>query len=29
MGISYGVAFTYRGEGFYEHFGGEWEGWDE
>jgi integrase len=29
LGISYGVAFTYRGEGFYEHFGGEWEGWDE
>jgi len=29
QGISYGVAFTYRGEEFYEHFGGEWEGWDE
>jgi hypothetical protein len=29
QGISYGVAFTYGGEGFYEHFGGEWEGWDE
>ena len=29
QGISYGVAFTYRGQEFYEHFGGEWEGWDE
>lgn len=29
QGISYGVALTYRGEEFYEHFGGEWEGWDE
>ena len=29
QGISYGVAFTYRGHEFYEHFGGEWEGWDE
>jgi len=29
QGISYGVAFTHRGEEFYEHFGGEWEGWDE
>jgi hypothetical protein len=29
QGISYGVAFTYRGEEFYEHFGGAWEGWDE
>jgi hypothetical protein len=29
QGVSYGVAFTYRGEEFYEHFGGEWEGWDE
>lgn len=29
QGTSYGVAFTYRGEEFYEHFGGEWEGWDE
>ena len=29
QGTSYGLAFTYRGEEFYEHFGGEWEGWDE
>jgi hypothetical protein len=29
QGTSYGVVFTYRGEEFYEHFGGEWEGWDE
>ena len=29
QGISYGVAFTYRGEEFYVHFGGEWEGWDQ
>ena len=29
QGVSYGVAFTYRGEEFYVHFGGEWEGWDE
>lgn len=29
QGTSYGVAFTYRGEEFYEHFGGDWEGWDE
>jgi hypothetical protein len=29
QGISYGVAFTYRGEEFYEHFGGEWEGWNQ
>jgi integrase len=28
-GTSYGVVFTYRGRQFYEHFGGEWEGWDE
>jgi integrase len=29
QGTSYGVSFTYRGEEFYVHFGGEWEGWDE
>jgi len=29
QGTSYGVSFTYRGEESYEHFGGEWEGWDE
>ena len=29
QGTSYGVSFTYRGEEFYQHFGGEWEGWDE
>ena len=29
QGTSYGVSFTYRGEEFYKHFGGEWEGWDE
>src|SRR5215218_10265007 len=28
-GVSFGVAFTYRGREYYEHFGGEWEGWDE
>jgi hypothetical protein len=27
-GTSYGVSFSYRGEEFYVHFGGEWEGWD-
>jgi hypothetical protein len=29
QGTSYGVSFTYQGEEFYKHFGGEWEGWDE
>jgi integrase len=29
QGTSYGVSFTYRGEEFYQHFGGDWEGWDE
>src|ERR1700753_2991983 len=29
QGTSYGVSFAYRGEESYEHFGGEWEGWDE
>jgi len=29
QGTSYGVSFTYRGEEFYVHFGGAWEGWDE
>lgn len=29
QGTSYGVSFTYQGEEFYQHFGGEWEGWDE
>ncbi len=24
-GVSFGVAFTYRGREYYEHFGGEWE----
>ena len=28
-GLSFGVAFTYLGTEYYEHFGGEWEGWDE
>jgi integrase len=28
-GPSYGVAFSYRGARHYEHFGGEWEGWNE
>ena len=28
-GTSYGVSFSYRGEEFYVHFGGDWEGWDE
>jgi integrase len=28
-GLSFGVAFTYHGNEYYEHFGGEWEGWDE
>lgn len=29
QGVSYGVAFTYRGQEYYEHFGGDWEGWNE
>jgi integrase len=29
QGISYGVAFSLGGREYYEHFGGEWEGWDE
>ena len=29
QGIMYGVQFTYRGESYYVHFGGSWEGWDE
>ena len=28
-GTSFGVSFSYRGEEFYVHFGGDWEGWDE
>jgi hypothetical protein len=28
-GLSFGVAFRYRGARYYEHFGGEWEGWTE
>ena len=28
-GISYGVAFSYRGQQVYVHLGGEWEGWDD
>ena len=28
-GTSYGVSFSYRGEEFYVHFGGDWKGWDE
>jgi hypothetical protein len=28
-GISYGVAFSRRGQQVYVHLGGEWEGWDE
>lgn len=28
-GVSYGVQFSYRGESFYVHFGGSWEGWTE
>jgi integrase len=28
-GISYGVAFSWRGQQVYVHLGGEWEGWDE
>jgi integrase len=29
QGTSFGVVFSYRGEEFYVHFGGDWEGWDE
>jgi hypothetical protein len=28
-GVSYGVQFSYRGESYYVHFGGSWEGWTE
>ena len=28
QGTSFGVSFSYRGEEFYVHFGGDWEGWD-
>ena len=28
-GISYGVAFGYRGREYYVHLGGDWEGWNE
>jgi integrase len=28
-GVSFGVAFTYLGTEYYEHFGGEWQGWNE
>jgi integrase len=29
QGTSFGVSFSYQGEEFYVHFGGDWEGWDE
>jgi len=29
QGVSYGVQFSFRGESYYVHFGGSWEGWTE
>jgi integrase len=29
LGISYGLRFKYRGEEYYHHIGGSWEGWNE
>ena len=29
QGVSYGVQFSYRGESYYVHFGGSWDGWTE